>query len=97
MDAEATAAGHLPADPKVWRVTVDGVEWGFCEDASYASIAQRNNPGVRIVTLRQAANALAVTQAPAVAAVLTHFPGATVTSIRQRSQLEEELSDEIPF
>ena len=88
MDAEATAAGHTPADPRVWRVTVNDVEWGFVEDVSFVAIAERNNPDVKIVTLRQAANAMAAA---------TQAPIATAAPSRPRSKLEEELNDALPF
>lgn len=97
MNAAAIAAGHKPADPRVWSIEVDGLNWGFVEDAAFVAIAERNNPGVKIVTLRQAANSLAITQNAVVAAAVLNFPGATVTAIRPRTQLEEELDDHLPF
>jgi len=97
MDAAATAAGHQPADPRVWMIEADGHRYGFVEDAALVAIAERNNPGVKIVTLRQAANSLAITQNAVVVAAVVNFPGATVTAIRPRTQLEEEIGDEIPW
>lgn len=97
MNAQAIAAGHQPADPRVWVMEVEGRKYGFVEDAAFAAIAERNNPGVKIVTLRQAVNSLLITENAVVAAAVKHFPGATVTAIRPRSQLETELADFIPF
>lgn len=97
MNAQAIAAGHQPADPRVWVMEVEGRKFGFVEDAAFAAIAERNNPGVKIVTLRQAVNSLVITENAVVAAAVKHSPGATVTAIRPRSQLETELADFIPF
>lgn len=97
MNAQAIAAGHQPADPRVWMVEIEGHKYGFVEDAAFVAIAERNNPGVKIVTLRQAVNSLVITQNAVVDAAVKHFPGATVTAIRPRSQLAEELNDEIPW
>jgi hypothetical protein len=97
MDAEATAAGHQPADPRVWQITIDGRRYGFVEDAAYVAIAERNCPGVIIVTLRQAVVALHPERFGLAADVMAQFPGATITAIRPRSQLAEELDDDLPF
>lgn len=97
MNAAAIAAGHKPADPRVWQIEIDGRIYGFVEDAAFVAIAERGNPGVKIVTLRQAVNSLAITENAVVDAAVKNFPGATVTAIRPRSQLEESLDDEIPY
>lgn len=97
MDAEARAAGHKPADPRVWIGEVDGHVFGIVEDVALVAIAERANPGAKIVTMRQVINSLLITQDAIVQAALAAFPGATVTAVRQRSELEESLNDEIMF
>ena len=97
MDAEATAAGHKPADPRVWQITIDGKHYGLVEDAAYLAIAERQNPGVEIITLRQAVVGRFPERFGLVSNVIAAFPGATVAAIRPRSQLAEELDDEVPF
>ena len=97
MDAEATALGHKPADPRVWMIELDDRKYGFVEDAAFVAIAERNNPGVKIATLRMAVVALNPERFGMVAAVFAAFPGATVTAIRPQSQLAEELNDDLPF
>jgi hypothetical protein len=97
MDAAATAAGHQPADPRVWQITIDGRHYGLVEDAAYVAIAERNCPGVEIITLRQAIVSRFPDRFGLAAEVFKHFPGATVTAIRPQSQLAAELNDEIPW
>ena len=97
MDAEATAAGHKPADPRVWIVQIDGHAYGFVDDVAFIDIATKANPGVRIATLRQAVVAINPDRFGMTAAIIAAFPGSTVTDVRPRSQLEESLDDEIPF
>lgn len=97
MDAEATAAGHKPADPRVWQINIDGKRYGLVEDAAYLAIAERQNPGVEIITLRQAVVGRFPERFGLVGNVIAAFPGATVAAIRPRSQLAEELDDDLPF
>jgi len=97
MNAQAIAAGHQPADPRVWMMEIDGHQYGFVEDAAFVAIAERNNPGVKIATLRQAVVALNPERFGIPRDIIAAFPGATITAIRPRSQLAEELNDEIPF
>lgn len=97
MNAQAIAAGHQPADPRVWMVEIEGHKYGFVEDAAFVAIAERNNPGVKIATLRQAVVALNPERFGMARDIIAAFPGATITAIRPRSQLAEELNDEIPW
>lgn len=95
MDAEARAAGHAPADPDVWEVEHDGLRLGLIRDPAQWQAAAHKRPDLTIVSLAEAAVALAALRntAPVVDAVKTHFPGAAITSIRKRP-IED---DEIPF
>lgn len=97
MDAEAARLGHAPADPRVTQVEVDGVAYGFVADMAFVEAAERAHPHLRIYTLRQAVVALNPQLFGLAAEVIRVFPGATVTAIRKRSNIEEELDDEIPF
>lgn len=96
MDAEATAAGHRPITPDAWEVVVDGVTCAILkDDASWPRYAELR-PGVRIYSLREVGNALAH-YGGMVAAVKEAFPGARVAAVRERTALEAELNDEVPW
>lgn len=96
MDAEARAAGHQPIKAEAWEIDVDGVTCAILkDDAAWPRYAEMR-PGVRVYSLREVANALAA-YGQTVAAVKDAFPGARVTAVRERTQLEKELGDELPF
>lgn len=96
LDAEARAAGHQPITPDAWEVVVDGVTCAILrDDAAWPAFAELR-PGVRVYSLREVANALAA-YGQTVAAVKDAFPGARVTAVRERTALEQELNDEVPF
>ena len=96
LDAEATAAGHRPIIPEAWEIDVDGVTCAILrDDAAWPAFAAAR-PGVRVYSLREVSNALAA-YGGMVAAVKEAFPGARVTAVRERTQLEKELNDEVPF
>ena len=96
LDAEARAAGHKPIIPEAWEIDVDGVTCAILkDDAAWPRYAEMR-PGVRVYSLREVANALAA-YGQTVAAVKDAFPGARVTAVRERTQLEKELGDELPF
>jgi hypothetical protein len=98
MDAEARALGHTPGAVECWLIEVEGRRFGFVRDTALAGLAKAAYPDAVIYTLRECIvglcpelfglNVVAVKQA---------FPGATVTAIRQRTQIEQDLDDEIPF
>lgn len=92
------AAGHQPTRPEVWWVEADdGKRIGFVRHADQIARAMRDNPGATICTAREAVVALK----PALFGLLSEtkrlFPGAEMTAIRPRTELEEELDDEIVF
>lgn len=96
MDAEAAAAGHQPISPDAWEIEVDGVTCAILkDDADWPRYAEMR-PGVRVYSLREVGNALAA-YGQTVAAVKDLWPGARVTAVRERTQLEKELNDEVPF
>lgn len=96
MDAEATAAGHQPIPPAAQEIEVDGklcaVLWDGNQWPAYAAL----RPGVRTYTPQEVANALAA-YGQTVAAIKDAFPGAQVSAVRQRTDLEQSLNDEIPW
>lgn len=96
MDAAARAAGHQPANPAFWEYDLDGFRFVLIQDAAEWPAAAAQRPGWTIYTLREVANALKAYGA-SVAAVKAAFPGAQVTAVRPRTDLEEELDDIIPF
>lgn len=97
MDAAATAAGHKPANPDLWQIEQDGRVMVFVRDADMWPAAQAACPGATIYTLQEAARALAQCNLPMVSAVKDAFPGAQISAVRQRTELEESLNDEIPW
>ena len=96
MDAEATAAGHQPITPQALEVEVDGKLCAILADGAQWPVYAALRPGVRIYSLREVANALEA-YGQTVAAVKDAFPGATVTAVRKRTELETALDDLIPF
>ena len=94
LDAEATAAGHLPIPPEAWEITVDGQRCAILADADQWPVYAALRPGVRTYTLREVENALAA-YGQSVAAVKDQWPGAEVKAVR--SPLAQALDDEIPF
>lgn len=96
MDAEAIAAGHRPIPPEALEVEVDGKLCVILVDGNQWPAYAALRPGVRAYTLLEVGNALAA-YGGTVAAVKDVFPGAVVTAIRQRTPLETELNDEVPF
>lgn len=98
MRDKAKADGHTPTLPEVWWSEADdGTRIGFVRHADQQARAMRANPGATICTAREAVVALK----PSLFGVLSEakrlFPGAEMTAIRPRSQLETLLEDEIPW
>lgn len=96
MDAEAAAAGHQPIKAEAWEFDMDGKTCAVLRDDAAWPAYAAERPGVRIYTLREVANALAA-YGGMVASVKDAFAGAQVTAVRQRTPLETELDDEVPF
>lgn len=96
MDAEATAVGHQPIVPEAWEFEIDGKVCALLRDDAAWRAYSAQRPGVRVYTIREVVNALA-SYGQTVAAVKDAFPGAQVVAVRQRTPLEAELDDEVPF
>jgi len=96
MDAEATAAGHAPVPPLVWQYEYDGHRFGIIKDVRDWPPVAAACPGLTLYTLREVAIALAAGR-NAVADVKAAFPGAQISAIRERTQLERDLEDDLPF
>jgi len=98
MDAEATALGRAPIAPDVWAFGDGPHKIGIIRETGDWRAAERDHPGVKLYSLRHAANALAAYEAalPMIDAVQTAFPGAQIVS-RHVSPLEDDLNDEIPY
>jgi len=97
MDAAATAAGHKPASPDMWQIEFGGRALVFIRQSEMWPAAQEANPGATIYTLQEAAHALSQCNLPLVSAVKGAFPGAEISGVRKRTELEDALEDEIPF
>lgn len=95
MDAEATAAGHQPADPMIWEYELDGVIYGIIEDGRQWPAAYRKRKGIVICTMREVAIALAAHQNALVRQVKDSFNGAEVTAIRKpvNDSIDDDLGD----
>lgn len=96
MDAEAIAAGHQPIKAEAWEFDMDGKTCAVLRDDAAWPAYAAERPGVRVYSLREVSNALAA-YGQTVAAVKDASPGARVTAVRERTQLEKELNDEVPF
>jgi hypothetical protein len=95
MDAEATAAGHEPADPHIWEYELDGVTIGIIEDRRMWPAAYRKRKGLLMYNMREVAVALAAYRNDLVRQVREGFPGAEVTAIRkpQNDSIDDDLGD----
>ena len=96
LDAEARAAGHQPIKAEAWEFDMDGKTCAVLRDDAAWPAYAAERPGVRIYTLREVSHALAA-YGGMVAAVKDSFPGARVAAVRERTQLEKELDDDLPF
>ena len=96
MDKEAISAGHQPIPPEALEVEVDGKVCAILADGNQWPVYAALRPGVRVYTLLEVSNAL-VAYGASVGAVKDAFHGAEVKAIRQRTPLETELNDEVPF
>lgn len=96
MDAEAAASGRTPFCVDVWEYDLDGHHFGIVRDVTSWKTAEAMHPTLRIYTMREVANALAA-YGQTVAAVKDAFPGAEVVAVRDRSPIESDLNDFIPF
>ena len=97
MDREAGDAGHEPASPEIWITEVDGKIFAFIRQADMWQAAQEAAPGAIVCTIREAAFSLGASNLPMLAEVKKNFPGAQINTIRQRTELQESLNDEIPW
>lgn len=100
MDAEAINLGHKPAPAAVWLHEHDGHHFGIVRDGGDWTTLQAEHPGLHIYTMHEVGIALAQMRQRTIGildAVKAEFPGAEIQTIRQRTQIEEELDDEIPF
>jgi hypothetical protein len=95
MDAEATAAGHQPADPHIWEYELDGVTYGIIEDGRKWPAAYRKRKGLLIFNMREVAVALAAHRNDLVRQVKESFNGAEITAIRRptNDSLDDDLKD----
>ena len=95
MDAEATAAGHQPADPTIWEYELDGVIYGIIEDGRQWPAAYRKRKGIVICTMREVAIALTAHHNDLVRQVKESFNGAVVTAIRKpvNDSIDDDLGD----
>lgn len=98
MQDKARADGHQPTRPEVWWVDAgDGKRLGFVRHANEQARAMHDHPGATICTAREAMVALHPRLFGLLSEVKTHFPGAEMTAIRPRTELEDVLEDEIPW
>jgi hypothetical protein len=97
MDAAAQAAGHSPLHYAVWEYEQDGKRIGVVCDVSELQIIQDAHPELKLYTMRQVFNGMAIYDNEVVRASLEAFPGAKVSAIRPKTELEDSLDDEVPF
>jgi hypothetical protein len=98
LDQAARAAGHLPTPPTVWEIPLeDGTVAMLVRDEADASqvAIQAKERRCALYSLAEVGRLLSCY--PGIAKIKEVFPGATVTSVRTRSSLEEILGDSIPF
>lgn len=98
MEAEAVAAGHEPADPRVWLADVDGLKVCIIADRELWPLAQKKYPGHHIYTMQEAVLGIRKIRNQLVDAVKQEFPGSEVTAQNERFEPPAEMpDDEIPF
>jgi len=105
MDAEATAAGKPQATGEFWEYAIpetDGraaLHFGILKDGLEWQAAKAARPDLTFFTMREVAIALQMKIAtPLVMEVKDHFPGATVTNIKDRPPVDyANGGDPIPF
>lgn len=99
LDAEARRLGHQPVTPEVWFVEQDGYRFGIIRDVTEWPPVAAAHPGVTLYTLKEVATALLAHRSalPAIDAVKAAWPGTQIAAVRQRSETEEYLDDELPF
>lgn len=95
MDAEATEAGHHPADPMIWEYELDGVTIGIIEDGRMWPAGYAKRKGLLMYNMREVAVALAAYRSDLVRQVKEGFPGAEMTAIRKpaNDSIEDDLED----
>ena len=100
MDAEAEALGQPKADGDVWEYDLDGFKFGIIADDREWRTLKAKRPDLQFFTMREVAVLLRerCSSAP-IADAKDLFPGAEIVSIskRERSELEKDLDDEIPY
>ena len=100
MEKAAMDAGHRPIDGRTgFVVDIEGRRTVcICEpDADVAGI-KRDNPDWVVYSADNAARIIARDFSEEfIATALDSFPGAKVTRVKSRTELERELDDEIPF
>lgn len=96
MNELALEAGHKPIIAELWEAEIDGFHFGILRDADAWPAARAQRPGLTIFNMREVANALK-SYGDLVVAAKQAFPGAQVAAVRQRTELEESLDDEVPF
>ena len=96
MDELATAAGHKPLTPDLWEFELNGRVVAIMRETGDWRAAQAMRPGVTIYSMREVAIALEA-KADWVDRIKATFPGAAITAVRETTELEAALDDEIPF
>ena len=96
LDAEATSLGHQPISADAFEYEHEGHHFVVIRDVAHWQSVAARLPGVVIYTMREVAVALEASR-NAVAMVKDAFPGAQVSAVRRRTEIENDLNDEIPW
>lgn len=103
MDAEALRLGHQPNTGEFleYELTQNGkppFRFAVLKDGAQWQAIKKARPDLEIYSMAEVAVALLHhLKHPMIAEVKDKFPGATVTAIRLKTKLEEQLNDHIPF
>lgn len=99
MDAEAERLGRDPKPPELIEVELEGRRIALMPDDRRWHAYERDNPGVELFTLRQAAVALADRQENSPAVQEARRQDASPTPAPQKPQTDwgAEIDDEIPW
>lgn len=99
LDAAAETAGHTLHPATVWEFDIDGRPAAIVRsDDAGATAWAAEHPGTRVWTLDEITRVLGAEYLRLVNTTKDLFPGATVTAVKaSRSDLAEQLDDEIPF
>lgn len=100
MDAEATRLGHKPATGDFWEYAIGPFRFGILRDGAEWRTAKAKRPDLAFFTMQEVGTALQrFMECDSFEKVKEQFPNAKVVELtpKEKTPLERQLNDEIPF